>query len=66
MKLYKNFNTIRDDECHFIIGEPAGSVTLYCGDPALDRCKPYCAKHAKIMFVAAKDDLEQEYLSKGV
>jgi hypothetical protein len=51
VKAYRTFLNISHGQCRFVIGEPCGPDTLYCGDPTLPR-KSWCAAHAKRLFIA--------------
>ena len=43
------FPDLRDWHCHYVLGEPAGVNTLYCGNPR-DAGHSYCQAHCIVMF----------------
>ena len=60
MKAYRTLRTVCQGECRYIIGDPNGPDTLYCGDPTLPR-KSWCAVHANKVFATTnKTALERD------
>jgi GcrA cell cycle regulator len=66
VKPYKTLLSIRDRECRYVIDEPAGASTLFCGDP-VERGS-YCAAHSRIVYARkpALEPGEAEQIIRGI
>ena len=49
ISLAVRFPDLRDWHCHYVLGEPAGVATLYCGNPR-DAGHSYCQAHCIVMY----------------
>jgi hypothetical protein len=64
MKPLRTLRNVCDGKCRFIVGEPNGLDTLFCGEATSSPRKSYCPMHSKIVYLPAADKAKPEPVAR--